>query len=79
MGRVDRHRLEELRALLLEAGLSPRRAAERAAVFYAARIGFDMLRGTTGIAAVAPMRALALAILGGKAPVVLASNVAQVC
>ncbi|WP_112309026.1 hypothetical protein [Pseudogemmobacter bohemicus] len=66
LARVDSWRLAELQNLLVKAGLSPRRAAERAAVFYAARLGFDRLRDSTDIFAVAPMRALALAILGGR-------------
>src|SRR5690606_33089747 len=47
--RVVAWRLAQLQDLLVRAGLSPRRAAERAAVFYAARFGFDRLRDSTDI------------------------------
>lgn len=66
LARVDGWRLTQVQDLLVRAGLSQRRAAERAAVFYAARLGFDRLRDSTDILAAAPMRALALAILGGR-------------
>ncbi|MBJ2150873.1 hypothetical protein [Paracoccus sp. IB05] len=66
LARVDGWRLAQVQDLLVRAGLSQRRAAERAAVFYAARLGFDRLRDSTDLFAAAPMRALALAILGGR-------------
>ncbi|MCL4066767.1 hypothetical protein M3484_09300 [Pseudomonas sp. GX19020] len=66
LARVDGWRLAQVQDLLVSAGLSQRRAAERAAVFYAARLGFDRLRDSTDIVAAPPMRALALAILGGR-------------
>ncbi|NPD15338.1 hypothetical protein HOY34_09015 [Xinfangfangia sp. D13-10-4-6] len=66
LARVECHRVAQLRGLLVSAGLSAPRAQERAEVFYAARVGFDALQASMGITGEGAMRALAIAILGGK-------------
>lgn len=63
LARVDRHRLEDLAALLAEAGLQPEVAEEGAAAFYGALIGLEGLRATTGLALRAPLRRVAEGLL----------------
>lgn len=65
VARVDRRRLEDLRDLLAGAGLDADAADRGAEVFYAALIGLESLRMTTGTAMRAPLRAVATAVLQG--------------
>lgn len=67
LARVDRRRMEALRQLLVEAGLSEARAEEGAAAFYGALIGLESLRGSAGIAMRGPLRRVAESLLTGPA------------
>ncbi|MCB5409989.1 hypothetical protein [Pseudogemmobacter faecipullorum] len=66
LAKVDQHRLAGLSQLISRAGVSGARARERAAVLYAAGLGFDALRSSLGMAGAAPMQALSGAIFGGR-------------
>jgi hypothetical protein len=63
LARVDRRRLEDLAALLAGAGLDDTAAAEGAAAVYAALIGLEGLRASTGLAVRAPLRRVAEGVL----------------
>lgn len=63
LARVDRRRIEALRDLLAEAGLSAEAAEDGAAAFYGALIGLESLRISAGVAMRAPLRRVAEAIL----------------
>lgn len=65
--RADRQRLADLRGFLIAAGLQEAAAEEGAAVFYAALIGLEALRSTTGTAMRPALRAVAEGILGMRA------------
>ncbi|MCB6177434.1 TetR/AcrR family transcriptional regulator [Rhodobacter sp. Har01] len=65
--RVDRRRMDALRELLAEAGVSPETAEEGAAAFYGALIGLESLRGSAGVAMRGPLKRVAEAILTGPA------------
>jgi AcrR family transcriptional regulator len=67
VARVDRRRLEDLRGFLAGAGLDGDAADRGAEMFYAALIGLESLRMTTGTAMRAPLRAVAAAVLNGAA------------
>lgn len=67
VARVDRRRLEDLREFLAGAGLDADAADRGAEMFYAALIGLESLRMTTGMAMRAPLRAVAEAVLNGAA------------
>lgn len=64
--RVDRQRLEDLRGFLEAAGLPPEAADRGATMFYAAVIGLESLRLTTGAAMRPALRAVAEAVLEGR-------------
>jgi len=61
--RVDRQRLDDLRDFFAAAGLAPTAARQAAELFYAAVIGLESLRLSTGIAMREPLRALAERLL----------------
>jgi AcrR family transcriptional regulator len=64
LARTDRQRLEDLRGFLGAAGLDEAAAEEGAVVFYAALIGLEALRATTGTPMRPALRAVAEGILG---------------
>jgi len=67
LAKVDRRRMEALRQLLVEAGLSETRAEEGAAAFYGALIGLESLRGSAGVAMRGPLRRVAESLLTSPA------------
>ncbi len=64
--RVDRQRLDDLRDFFAAAGLAPTAARQAAELFYAALLGLESLRLTTGIAIREPLRALAERLLASR-------------
>jgi len=64
--RVDRQRLDDLRDFFAAAGLAPTAARQAAELFYAAVIGLESLRLSTGIAMREPLRALAERLLAPR-------------
>ena len=64
--RVDRQRLDDLRDFFAAAGLAPTAARQAAELFYAALIGLESLRLTTGIAIREPLRTLAERLLAPR-------------
>lgn len=64
LARADRKRLEDLRGFLGDAGLGEAAAEQGATLFYAALIGLEALRATTGTPMRPALRAVAEGILG---------------
>jgi AcrR family transcriptional regulator len=63
--RVDRQRLQDLRDFLVTAGVTVAELETKSHLIYAAVIGFENLRLTTGAEMGPPMRALILGLIDG--------------